>query len=67
VPGRLDQQTAHVRVADLGDQALPAALTRGVLCGHESTKAMNSRAVRKRLKSPISMAAISEPLLCDLD
>src|SRR5262249_50367236 len=36
VPGRLDQQAANVAVADLGDRALAALLTGGVLRGHEA-------------------------------
>jgi len=36
VVGRLDQQSAGVVVAGLGDRALPAALTRGALRGHEA-------------------------------
>src|SRR5262249_56047053 len=36
VPGRLDQQPAHMCVADLGDRALPALLTGGALGGHEA-------------------------------
>ena len=35
VPGRLDQQSAHVAVADLGYRALPALLAGGALRGHE--------------------------------
>ncbi len=31
VPGRLDQQPTHVRVADLGDRALPPLLARRAL------------------------------------
>src|SRR6266498_1971779 len=36
VPGRLDQQPADVRVADLGDRALPALLAAGALRGDEA-------------------------------
>jgi transposase len=35
VPGGLDEQPAHVRVADLGDRALSALLPGGVLRRHE--------------------------------
>src|SRR5207249_4498005 len=36
VPGRLDQQPAHVAVTDFRDRALPALLAGGVLGGHEA-------------------------------
>jgi hypothetical protein len=36
VPGRFDEQAAHVAVADLRDRALPALLAGGVLGGHEA-------------------------------
>src|SRR5204863_143512 len=39
VPGRFDQQPAHVRVADLADRALPALLARGALGGNETDEA----------------------------
>jgi hypothetical protein len=34
-PGRLDEETADVAVADLGDRALPALLAARMLGGHE--------------------------------
>src|SRR5207245_3317178 len=36
VPGRFDQEAAHVAVADLGDRALPALLAGGALRGHQA-------------------------------
>jgi hypothetical protein len=38
-PGRLNEQLAHVRVAGLGDRALPAALAGGTLRGDEPDEA----------------------------
>jgi hypothetical protein len=59
VPGRLDQQSADVAVADLGDRPLPALVAGGVLRGDKSDEAINSSALLKRSKSPISATSAS--------
>jgi hypothetical protein len=52
VPGGLDQQSPHVRVAQLGDRALAATRTRDRSDGTSPTKLMNSSTLATRAKSP---------------
>ena len=60
VRARPTRRAAGARgVADLGDRALPAPLAGGCSDGTSPTKAMNSSALAKRLKSPISATSPS--------